>query len=162
MEEKDLLRKLEELAKPVIEGEGLILYDIEYKRERSGWVVRFYIFKQGGYVSIDDCVRVSRQLNNLLDVEDLIDHPYNLEVSSPGMERFLRKIEHFQMALGETVKLKTKELVDGRRTFTGTVISIEDKNVILKEQNKRFSFNINNIQDAKLQIDYFKGVKNDI
>ncbi len=159
MEEKKLLQKLEDLAKPVIEGEGLILYDTEYKREKTGWVVRYYIFRQDGYVSIDDCVRVSRQLNTLLDVEDLIDHPYNLEVSSPGMERFLRKIEHFEMAIGETVKLKTKEVVDGRKTFTGKVVSIEGKNIILKEDKKKFSIDIDNIQDAKLQIDYFKGVK---
>ncbi|MCX7769574.1 MAG: ribosome maturation factor RimP [Proteobacteria bacterium] len=159
MEEKDLLQKLEELAKPVIEGEGLVLYDTEYKRERSGWIVRFYIFRVDGYISIDDCVKVSRQLNTLLDVEDLIDHPYNLEVSSPGMERFLRKLEHFKMAIGETIKVKTKESVEGRKTFTGKLISLEGKNIILKEDKKNTIIDFDNIQDAKVQIDYFKGVK---
>lgn len=159
MEEKELLQKLEDLAKPVIEGEGLILYDTEYKRERSGWVVRFYIFRKDGYVSIEDCVRVSRQLNTLLDVEDLIDHPYNLEVSSPGMDRFLRKIQHFELAIGEKVKLKTKETIEGKKTFTGKIISIEGSNIILQDEKKKIGINIENIQDAKLQIDYFKGVK---
>jgi ribosome maturation factor RimP len=159
MEEKELLKKLEELAKPIIEGEGLILYDIEYKREKSGWVVRFYIFRKDGYVSIDDCVRVSRQLNTLLDVEDLIDHPYNLEVSSPGLDRFLKKIEHFELAIGETIKLKTKESIDGKKTFVGKLIAIEGKDVIIKDDKKRFSIDIDNIHDAKIQIDYFKGVK---
>lgn len=159
MEEKDLLQKLEDLAKPVIEGEGLILYDTEYKRERSGWVVRFYIFRQDGYVSIEDCVRVSRQLNTLLDVEDLIDHPYNLEVSSPGIDRFLRKLMHFEMAIGEAVKLKTKEAIDGKKTFTGKVISVEGRIVILQDDKKKIEIDIENIQDAKLQIDYFKGVR---
>lgn len=159
MEEKDLLQKLESLAKPVIEGEGLILYDTEYKREKSGWVVRFYIFRQDGYVSIDDCVKVSRQLNTLLDVEDLIDHPYNLEVSSPGMDRFLKKREHFEMAIGETVKFKTKEAIDGKKTFIGKVISVEGSNVIIRGDKKEIAIDIQNIQDAKIQIDYFKGVK---
>ncbi len=159
MEERLLIEKLEEIAKPVIEGEGLILYDTEYKRERTGWTVRFYIFRKDGYVSIDDCVKISRQLNVLLDVEDLIPHSYNLEVSSPGLDRFLKRLEHFELAKGEEVKIKLKEPLEGKKIFIGKVVDVEDGNVVIEEKGQKFFINFDNIYDAKIQIDYFKGVK---
>jgi len=159
VEESLLIEKLEKIAKPVIEGEGLILYDTEYKRERAGWTVRFYIYRKDGYVSIDDCVKISRQLNILLDVEDLIPHSYNLEVSSPGLDRFLKKMEHFELAKGEEVKVKLKEPLEGKKFFIGRVVDVDDGKVIIEEKGQKFLIDINNVADAKIQIDYFKGVK---
>lgn len=159
MEELEIVKKLEEIAKPVIESEGLILYDTEYKREKSGWIVRFYIFRKEGYISIDDCVKISKRLNVLLDVEDLIAHPYNLEVSSPGLDRFLRKIEHFKLAIGEIVKLKLKEAYGGKKVFTGKILGVHNNEVIIEEDGDRYNLDFDNISNAKIQIDYFKGVK---
>lgn len=159
MEQTVIIEKLEKIARPVIEGEGLILYDLEYKRENTGWVVRFYILRQDGNVSIDDCVKVSRQLNVLLDVEDPIGHPYNLEVSSPGLTRSLKKLEHYSLSLGESVKLKTKENIDGRKIFHGKIESVEGENIVINEKGKSITIPFNIILSAKLDIEIFKGVE---
>jgi ribosome maturation factor RimP len=159
VEDTLLIERLEKIAKPVIEGEGLILYDIEYKRERSGWTLRFYIFRKDGYISIDDCVKISRQLNVLLDVEDLIPHSYNLEVSSPGLDRFLKRLEHFELAKGEEVKVKLKEPLEGKKIIIGKVVDVEDGSIVIEDKEQKFLINIDNVADAKIQIDYYKGVK---
>lgn len=152
-EQQDILGKLEKVAAPVIEGEGLELYDIEYKRESTGWVVRFYIWHDDG-VKIEDCVRVSKQLNILLDVEDIIKHPYNLEVSSPGMNRHLKKNRHFEKAIGSMVKIKTIDFIDNRKTFKGLITKLENGVVVIDEGTRTVNVPLNNISSAKLEIEF--------
>lgn len=152
MDENSLVVKLEEIVKPVVEKLGLDLYDLEYKRDSSGWVVRVFINSQDG-VSIDDCVRVSKQLNVLLDVEDLIKHSYNLEVSSPGLTRVLKKIKHFEKSIGAKVKVKLKEPYKDKKTFTGVIKSVLDNKIFFEVNDEIIEIDFDNINSAKVEID---------
>ena len=108
------------IAQPIAESLGLEIWDIRFLKEGTGWFLRIFIDKDGG-VGIDDCVEMSRALNDPLDEADLIEQAYCLEVSSPGVERELVRSEHFQKYLGAPVKLKTIRPVDGKREFSGVL-----------------------------------------
>ena len=108
------------IAQPIAESLGLEIWDIRFLKEGTGWFLRIFIDKDGG-VGIDDCVEMSRALNDPLDEADLIEQAYCLEVSSPGVERQLVRDEHFQKYLGAPVKLKTIRPVDGKREFSGVL-----------------------------------------
>jgi len=152
LKEQELIEKVEKIATPVVEGEGLSIYDIEFKREPEGWVLRIFLFKEGEGVSIDDCVKVSRQLNVLLDVEDLITHPYNLEVSSPGLTRTLKKLSHYKKSLNSLAKIKTKEPVDGEKVFKGLIAKVDGDIITIKTDKKDVSIAFDNIINAKLEL----------
>ncbi len=106
------------LAEPLCRDEGLELVYAEYRRESSGRVLRLYIDKPGG-ISLDDCTRVSRQLSDLLDVSLETSGPYNLEVSSPGVDRPLGKPEDFERFKGQTARIRTLLPINGRKNFKG-------------------------------------------
>lgn len=108
------------IAEPIAQRLGLEIWDIRFLKEGTGWFLRIFIDKDGG-VGIDDCVEMSRALNDPLDEADLIEQAYCLEVSSPGVERQLVRDEHFQKYLGAPVKLKTIRPVDGKREFSGVL-----------------------------------------
>ena len=108
------------IAEPIAQRLGLEIWDIRFLKEGTGWFLRIFIDKDGG-VGIDDCVEMSRALNDPLDEADLIEQAYCLEVSSPGVERQLVRSEHFQKYLGAPVKLKTIRPVDGKREFSGVL-----------------------------------------
>lgn len=112
------------IAEPIAEKLGLQIWDIRFLKEGTGWFLRIFIDKDGG-VGIDDCVEMSRALNDPLDEADLIEQAYCLEVSSPGVERELVRDEHFQKYIGEKVKLKTIRPVDGKREFSGILESFD-------------------------------------
>lgn len=113
------------LAAPVVEASGCTLWDVEYVREAGEWFLRLYIDKEGG-VSINDCEAVSRPVSDLLDEADPIPGSYTFEVCSAGLERALRKPEHFAACLGRTVDVKLYRPVDGSREFTGTLEGYEN------------------------------------
>ncbi len=152
MDEKAIISKLEEVIQPVVEKLGLDLYDIEYKRDRSGWVVRVFISSKDG-VTLNDCVRVSKQLNLLLDVEDIISHSYNLEVSSPGLTRTLKKLGHYEKSIGETAKVKLKEPFKNMKTFTAIIKSVEGDKIFFEIGKEIVEISFDNIEKAKLEID---------
>src|SRR5215218_4161843 len=85
-----------ELLEPIVAGEGLELLELEYLREREGWILRLFIDKPGGRVGLEECSQVSRAVDTVLDVEDFIPNEYSLEVSSPGVNRPLKKPVHFE------------------------------------------------------------------
>ena len=96
----------------------------EFAFESGRWVLRLYIDKQGG-VTVGDCERVSRSIEDLLAVEDAIPVSYVLEVSSPGLDRPLRRLEHFEAVLGQQVRVRTEQPIDGRSNFKGTLEAVE-------------------------------------
>lgn len=106
-------------------AEGMELVDLEYLREREGWVLRLFIDKPGG-VGLDDCSVISRAVGASLDVEDLIPQEYHLEVSSPGLSRPLTKPVHFEKAQGKKVKVKTYGPLGEppRRNFVGVLLAV--------------------------------------
>jgi len=118
-------------AGPLLADMGMELVEVEFRRESGGWVLRLYIDRDGG-VSVEDCAQVSREVSVFLDVEDMIDHAYNLEVSSPGLERPLRKAEDFARFAGRRVRVKMAAPLEGRRVFTGTLRGMEAEDVVVE------------------------------
>lgn len=125
MAEEGVKEKIVSIVVPVLESMGGELVDIEYRKEGSGWVLRLFIDREGG-VRLDDCADVSRGVEAILDAEDIIPHEYNLEVSSPGLDRPLKKEADFKRFAGKTVKIKTFEAIDGSKNFKGRLNGCED------------------------------------
>jgi ribosome maturation factor RimP len=115
--------QIERLAEPVVRRHGCELVDTTFRREGSGWVLRLFIDRSGG-VGVDLCAEVSRDLSAELDVADLIEHPYTLEVSSPGLDRPLKRAADFQRFCGRAVKVRTRDPVGGRRNFAGRIAEV--------------------------------------
>jgi ribosome maturation factor RimP len=119
------------LLSPLIAAEGFELVEVEYVREQPGWILRLYVDKPGGGISLDECAVVSRAIDPALDVEDLVPHEYSLEVSSPGLNRPLRKPEHFVKVKGQRVKVKTFGPIGEppRKNFTGTLADVGEQGI---------------------------------
>jgi len=149
-----LLAQLWELVEPIVEGEGFELVDLQYLR--SGRSARLRIFidrtEQQGSVSVDDCAHISRLLSPALDVEDIIQCRYFLEVSSPGINRILRKPADFVRFAGKKVKLKTYEAVQGRRQFKGVLEGIHEDRVVITCNDSQYEISLDNIQRANLDV----------
>ena len=111
-------QQIEQLAEALVASEGMELVDLEYRREGRRWMLRLFIDKDGG-VTLDDCASISRELGDLLDVKDVIPQAYVLEVSSPGLNRRLRKKEDFSRFAGQKVKLRLVAPIDGRKKVVG-------------------------------------------
>ncbi len=122
--------KLRELIEPVCAGAGYECVDVHYKREPHGWVVRVFVDSVDEDVAIgfQDCERVSREVSVVLDVEDPIPHEYTLEVSSPGADRPLRTIAHFERFVGQTAKVSLHKGIQGRRNFKGVLVGVSPAN----------------------------------
>jgi len=121
------------VAEPLVTHEGLEIVDVEFRRESRGMVLRLYLDRCGGVggVSLDDLTRVSRQLGDVLDVHDAIPGSYNLEVSSPGINRRLRRPDHFERYLGKKVRVRTAGPLDGRRAFVGVLDAVNADGIVL-------------------------------
>ncbi|MFZ0449296.1 MAG: ribosome maturation factor RimP [Desulfatiglandaceae bacterium] len=127
---RSIEKNVEALIEPVLQELGTELVGVEYLVERGRLILRIYIDKPGG-VTVDDCAQVSREIDVLIDVKGLVPGKYVLEVSSPGLNRRLRKQRDFDRAKGKKVKLRLKALLEGRRNFTGYLVRIEDEMIYL-------------------------------
>jgi ribosome maturation factor RimP len=136
------------MLEPTVEGLGYELADLELQVGASG-LVRLYIDSEAG-IKLEDCAAVSRQVRALLDVEDPISGDYNLEVSSPGMNRRLVKPQHFERFAGENVKVKLKRLYEGRRNFKARLIGYEEPNVVLREGKTQIVVPLQEIDTARV------------
>ncbi|HJV65696.1 MAG TPA: ribosome maturation factor RimP [Geomonas sp.] len=131
MAKVDVVERVTQIAGEILSPLGMGLVDVEYKREGRDMVLRLFIEKEEGGISLDDCSQVSRELSDILDVEDFISENYTLEVSSPGICRPLKKLADYQRFTGKLVKVKTFELLpdeagNKRKTFLGTLVAVED------------------------------------
>jgi len=130
------------LVDPLAMEEGLELVEIELRHEaRVGRVLRVYLDRRGGPdvnegPDIDELSRVSRQLSDLLDVYDIVSGAYTLEVSSPGVDRPLRKPEHFARYVGKRVRVRTAEMIEGRKKFSGILHDTTDEGVTLSQEGR--------------------------
>lgn len=123
-----------QLAQPVVEQAGCTLWDVEYVKEAGEWFLRVYIDKEGG-VDINDCEAVSRPLSDLLDEADPIQGSYTFEVSSAGLDRPLKKPEHFAACAGQQVDVRFYRPVDGRKEYTGALVGCDgDGNVTVDDK----------------------------
>jgi ribosome maturation factor RimP len=137
----ELLETIQDLVDPILDDFGLECVDIEFKREGQGQVLRIFIDKPDG-VSLDDCVSVSREVSAILEVEDPISKAYRLEVSSPGLDRPLKKVEDFERFSGQLVRVKTYTLIDPderghkRKTFKGKLLGPAEDGIRILQTDK--------------------------
>ena len=132
---------------------GYELVELELKGGPGSLVVCVYADREGG-VSIDDCVAISRYLGDVLDVEDPIKHAYRLEVSSPGLNRPLRTVSHFRSALKQTIKVLTRDPLDGRRRFRGTLNAVGDETIEVDVDGQPFQIPLSAIEKANLVYEF--------
>jgi len=137
------------LAEPVCISEGMELVHVEYQREPGGLTLRIYLDKAGG-VTLDDCVEISRQLEDLLDVHAQDVPPYRLEVSSPGLDRPVGKLKDFIRFEGHRAKIRLAVAINGRKNFTGVLAGVVDETIRLALDNETISIKFNDIARARL------------
>ncbi len=142
-----------ELATPVAEELGLELVEVQFRREGRGWVLRLIIDSEAG-IGIDQCAAVNREVGRILEVEDFIDHAYNLEVSSPGLDRPLKKREDFERFAGRLAKLTTHEPVDGQHVFVGKIEGMANDAVMLKMGKEVKAVPYSLISKARLEVEF--------
>ncbi len=156
-----LTEQIEQLIQPILKDLGCELVDLEYQQEQRGWVLRVFLDKNGG-INLDDCAKASREISSLLDVENLISTAYNLEVSSPGIERPLKKASDFERFVGQLAKIKTLDAIDpdetgkNRKTFVGTLSGFEAGDVLLKLKKDAAAIRIalHQIDKANLKFEF--------
>ena len=125
--------KVEQLVKEPIEKLGYSLYDVEYAKEGPNYYLRIYIDSPKG-IDLNDCEKVSNQINEILDKEDYIKEQYFLEVSSPGIERILRKDEHLEQNIGKEVEVKLfKKDANGSKNYKGILENFDSETITIKE-----------------------------
>ena len=146
-----------QLAEPVIEEMGLMLWDVRYEKEGSSWYLRYFIEKEGG-VTIDDCEAFSRRMSDILDEADPISQSDYLEVSSPGIERALVKDWHFARYIGAPVSVRLIRPVEGVRDFVGELTAYEDgKITVLLEDDVEMTFDKSEAAFVRLYDDFTTG-----
>lgn len=126
----DIIDQVTALAAPLLDSLGIELVDIEFRKEGQGMILRLFIDKPGG-IMLDDCADVSRELSEILDVEEVVHTYYNLEVSSPGLNRPLKKEADYKKYIGRQVKIRTFEMLpddagNRRKTFLGELLAFSD------------------------------------
>lgn len=139
---EEIQQQVEALVMPILEDFGYELVDLQYRKEGKGMALCLFIDKPGG-ITLDDCVTVSREVEAILEIEDPIRSAYRLEVSSPGLDRPLKKPADFTRFAGCKVKVKTSRMLDpdqrgnSRKTFVGELLGLDDGSVRLALDDKR-------------------------
>lgn len=152
MAEKEIVDRVRVIVDSVLLDDRMELVDMEYRRESRGWVLRIYLDKEGG-VTLDDCTRVSQEVGRILDVEDFIETPYTLEVSSPGLSRRLRTENDFMKYRGHLIKVKTLDSIENRRQFKGRLLGISENKLEIESDGGIFLIPLSNVARATLEID---------
>lgn len=148
---RNVISLVEELTSPILEGMNLELIDVEYLKEGNNWFLRVYIDKEGG-IDIDDCGVVSEKLSKRLDELDPIKEAYFLEVSSPGIERSLKKEKDLYWAIGKRVNVKTNEPIEEMIIFEGTLTEFDGKILSVLEEKKSYSIPYEKVEKARLAV----------
>ena len=157
----DILEQVRQTAARVASSYGLEIFDVQYRREGQGMMLRVLIDRPGASatadesVSVDDCANVSRDLSAMLDVEDVVPSQYTLEVSSPGLDRPLRRAEDYQRFAGRRAKLVMRQAVDGQTFFRGTLGGVDAGDVLIDaDDRKRHRVPLGAITRANLEVDF--------
>jgi ribosome maturation factor RimP len=158
---ESVVARVRDAAERVAAGFGLEIFDVQFRREAAGMVLRVQIDRPGpaataeDSVSIEDCSRVSRDLSALLDVEDVIPSKYTLEVSSPGLDRPLRSAADFQRFAGRWAKIVMREAVDGQSYFKGRLRGVESETVLIEaEDGRQHRVPVGVIARANLEVEF--------
>ncbi len=155
-EEGELIGRIWNLVEPVVAARDMEVLDIEYRRESLGWVLRIFLDSQRG-ITVENCAEISRVVGEMLDAADLIPIAYNLEVSSPGIDRPLRKLEHFQKHIGDIIEVRTISPVQNRRNFRGALKEVSPEGVTVQCDSQDYSIGMPLIERARLL--YFESLE---
>jgi ribosome maturation factor RimP len=157
----NVVEQVRAFAGRVAASYGLEIFDVQFRREGPGLVLRVQIDRPGPAataeesVSVDDCARISRELSAMLDVEDVVPDAYTLEVSSPGLDRPLRHADDYRRFLGRRAKLVMREAVDGQKYFKGRLGGVDDDAVVIEgEDGRRHRVPIGVITRANLEVEF--------
>lgn len=145
--------KLTEMLRPAVDETGKELLGVEFISAGNNSILRVFIEHENG-IDVDDCAEVSRQIGAILDVEDPISSEYNLEVSSPGLDRPLFTKAHYEMVIGEEIQAKLGVPLNGRRKFKGILESIENDTLMVIVDGETYPLVINNIDKANLVFNF--------
>ena len=160
MAKVDVVERVTRIADGILAPLGMALADIEYKREGRDMVLRLFIEREDGGVSLDDCSTVSREVSDILDVEDFITDNFTLEVSSPGICRPLKKLADYQRFQGKLIKVRTFELLadeagNKRKTFLGTLTGVTDGVICMHlTEGQNASIPLDKVAKANLEFEF--------
>ena len=148
-----VIREISQLIEPILDEMDVELVDIEYLSYHGRWIVRIYVDKEGG-ITVDDCARVSREIDEIIDIKDVIPHAYVLEVSSPGLNRPLKKDKDFQRAVGKKIKARISVPLKGRRHFTGYLKDFRNGTLYLEVEDNPVSLSLLDVEKANLVYEF--------
>jgi ribosome maturation factor RimP len=151
---QELVERLTELLTPVVRSEGLILVELQFRPEGSGLVLRLFVDRPEGGVSLEECAQVSRQAGDLLDVEDIVPARFNLEVSSPGLTRRLKTPRDFEIFAGRLVKMMVREADGKNHTYRGHLKGLQGEEVVLDVEGRLKSVPLSAVLKAHLDIGF--------
>ena len=146
-------KKAEELLLPIVEGQGFELVDVEYVKEAGNWYLRGYIDKPGG-ITVNDCEAVSRVFSDKLDEKDFIEDSYIMEISSPGLDRPLKKEKDFARSMGKLVEIRTYRPIDKQKEFCGVLTAYDSNSVTIEEDGGSRTFEKKEIALIRLAIEF--------
>ena len=146
-----ITEKVAALAKPIVEEEGCTLWDVEYVREAGTWYLRIFVDKEGG-LSIDDCERISRRLDPMLDEADPIPDSYVFEVGSAGAERELKRPSDYEQFMGHEVEVRLYQPLNGSKAFVGSLKGYEDGDVTIDFGSTEMRFDKGRIAQVRLHV----------
>lgn len=153
MNKKEIIETVEKYLEPILDELQLTLVDVEYVKEGPNYYLRIYIDKEGG-VNIKDCQLTSRAIEKVLDEKEFIEEAYNLEVSSPGLDRVLKKDREFKHFNGRLVDVKLYKAIDGEKTYTGTLVNKTDDMLYLDDEGTALEFDMSNVAVVRLAITF--------
>ena len=144
------LKQLEDILRPVVEGLGYEFWGIEFRSHGHHSKLRVFIDDAENGIAIDDCEKVSRQVSGVMDVEDPIQTEYTLEVSSPGMDRPLFRLEQYAAFIGHKVQIKLRMAFEGRRKFLGLIKGVEGDDVVVVVDDHEYLLPFDSIEKANI------------
>jgi len=150
---RDIAGKVAQAVEPIIEELGCELVEVEYLSEHGRWVLRITADKEGG-ITLEDCARISREVENGIEVADTVPHAYVLEVSSPGLNRPLTRRKDFSRAVGQKVKVRTATPLGGRRNFSGQLQAFSDDTLYLRVDGKEVLLALKDVEKANLVYEF--------
>ncbi|MEW6386303.1 MAG: ribosome maturation factor RimP [Thermodesulfobacteriota bacterium] len=155
----EIMDRVEQLLQPLLTAQGVELVDLEFSRPRKGRAnLRIFLDRPGG-ITLEEITRVSRVVSELLDVHDFIGTSYNLEVSSPGLTRALKKPADYERFTGRLARLTLRSPRQGRQVYRGILLGLEEDEVCLKEGEAQLRIPLKDIARARLDIDLKNSVK---
>ena len=153
MANNNIENKIQDLLEKIIEDLGYNLYDVEYVKEGKDYILRITIDNETG-INIQDCEKVNNGINDILDEADIIKDQYYLEVSSPGLERVLKKENHFLSQIGKKVNVNLFKPIDKKKEFQGILKEYNSSSIVIETEENNIEFNLKDVALVKTVFDF--------